>query len=92
MLAAADAQLGRTGECGRWRRTAGDHEAPQVLRGCGQQHLIFSPAQASQSKSVKLEDLLHVSKTHLDLLTLPARLVESLGFGQCAGDIAGVSY
>jgi hypothetical protein len=32
----ADAQLGRTGECGRWRRTAEElDEAPQVLSDCG---------------------------------------------------------
>ena len=41
MLPAADAQLRRTGECGRWRRTTEElDEAPQVLSGCGQQHLI----------------------------------------------------
>ena len=31
-----------------------------------------------------------MSKTHLDLFALPAGLFESLGFGQCAGDITGV--
>ena len=60
-------RLRRTGDCRRWRRAAEElDEAPQVLSGCGQD-LIFSPAQASQSKSVELEDSLHVSKTHLDL-------------------------
>jgi hypothetical protein len=31
-----------------------------------------------------------VSKAHLDLFALAARSFESLGLGQCAGDIAGV--
>jgi hypothetical protein len=79
------------GCCGRWRRSAKElDEAPQVLRDCGQYHFVFGPRQASQSKPVELEDSLHASKTHLDLFALPACLFESLGFGQCAGDVAGV--
>src|SRR6202012_1755470 len=66
-------RLRRTGDCCRWRRAAGElDEAPQVLSGCGQEHLSFSPAPASQSKSVELEDSLHVSKTHLDLFAFSA--------------------
>jgi hypothetical protein len=39
---------------------------------------------------VEPEDPLHVSKAHLDLFALAARSFESLSFGQCPGDIAGV--
>ena len=63
---------------------------PQVLSGCGQEHLIFGSAQAAQSQPIELKNALHVRKPHLDLFALPARLFESLGFGQGAGDIAGV--
>jgi hypothetical protein len=34
-------------------------KAPQVLRGCGQHHLILYPAQASQPKPIEFEDALH---------------------------------
>jgi hypothetical protein len=45
-------------------------KTPQVLRGCGQQHFVLCPAQASQAKPVELENTLHVRKSHLDLLAL----------------------
>jgi hypothetical protein len=57
-----------------WRRRGTTEEfgkTPQVQRGCGQQHLILYPAQASQAKPVELEDALHVCESHLDLLALP---------------------
>jgi len=37
------------------------------LCGGGQEHLIFSPAQAAQPQPVELKDALHVRKPHLDL-------------------------
>ena len=65
--------LSRTDECGRWRWAAAElDEAPQVLSGCGQQHLISDPAQASQPQPVELEDALHMRKLHLDLFAFPA--------------------
>ena len=80
-----------TGDCSRWRRTAEElDEAPQVLCGGGQEHLIFSPAQAAQPQPVELKDALHVRKPHLDLFALSTRLFVSFGLGQSAGDIAGI--
>jgi hypothetical protein len=45
---------------------------PQVLCSCGEQHLILGTAQATQPKPVELQDALHMSKPHLDLLALAA--------------------
>ena len=66
-------QLRRTSNHRQWRWTAKElDEPPQVLRGCGEQHLVPDAAQAAQSKSVEPEDALHMSKSHLDLLALAA--------------------
>src|SRR6266498_2695196 len=54
----------------RWGTAEEVNEPPQVLRGCGEQHLVPRAAQASQSKPVEPEDALHVRKSHLDLLAL----------------------
>jgi hypothetical protein len=65
--------LRRTGDWHQWWRPAEElDEAPQVLSGCGQQHLIFNPTQASQPQAVELEDALHMRKLHLDFFALPA--------------------
>ena len=66
-------RLRRASSCERWWGTAEQlDEPPQVLRGCGEQHLVPDAAQASQSKPVEPEDALHVCKPHLDLLALAA--------------------
>jgi hypothetical protein len=57
----------------RWRGTAEELGKPsQVLSSCREQHLVSGTAQASQPKSVELEDALHMSKLHLNLLALAA--------------------
>src|SRR6516165_4812385 len=57
----------------RWRRTAEKlSKPPQVLSSCGEQHCILGAAQATQPKPVELQDALHMSKPHLDLLALAA--------------------
>ena len=57
----------------RWRRTAEKlSKPPQVLCSCGEQHFILGAAQATQPKPVELQDALHMSKPHLDLLALAA--------------------
>ena len=61
----------RLHQASSYRRPAMAEEfskTPQVLRGCGQQHFVLCPAQASQAKPVELENTLHVRKSHLDLL------------------------
>ena len=61
----------------RWRGSTQQlGEALQVLRGCGQQHLVPHAAQASQAKPIEPEDALHVCKAHFDFFALPARLLE----------------
>ncbi len=61
--------------CDRWWRTIEEFsEPPQVLRHCGQ-------------KPIEFENALHVSKSHLDLLALPARLLE--GFRTSCGASTG---
>jgi hypothetical protein len=45
----------------RWGTAEELDEPPQVLRGGGEQHLISGTAQASQPKSVKPENALHVA-------------------------------
>src|SRR6516162_9454304 len=55
------------------RRTAEKlSKPPQVLCSCGKQHFILGAAQATQPKPVELQDALHMSKPHLDLLALAA--------------------
>src|SRR5262249_12467129 len=57
----------------RWRRTAEQlSKPPQVLCSCGEYAFIVSAAQATQPKPVELQDALHMSKPHLDLLALVA--------------------
>ena len=64
-------RLQRASDCDRrWGTAEEVNEPPQVLRGCGEQHLVPRAAQASQSKPVEPEDALHVRKSHLDLLAL----------------------
>src|SRR6516164_11581252 len=51
--------LRRTSRRRQWWRTANElDEPPQVLRGCGEQHLVSRAAQASQSKPVQPENAL----------------------------------
>ena len=57
-------------------------EPPQVLRGSCKQHFVSDAAQAQQPKPVEPESSLHTRKSHLDLLALPARLLESFRIGQ----------
>jgi hypothetical protein len=57
-------------------------EPPQVLRGSCKQHFVSDAAQAPQPKPVEPESSLHTRKSHLDLLALPARLLESFRIGQ----------
>src|SRR6516164_7453596 len=65
--------LRRTSRRRQWWRTANElDEPPQVLRGCGEQHLVSRAAQASQSKPVQPENALHMRKSHLDLLAFAA--------------------
>jgi len=45
---------------------------PQVLRGCGEYHLLLGTAQAPQPEPVEFQDALHMRKPHLDLLSLAA--------------------
>jgi hypothetical protein len=61
-------QLRRT-SCRQWRWIAQElSETAQVLRGRGEQHFVPGAAQAPQSKPVKLQDALHMRKSHLNLL------------------------
>ncbi len=55
---------------------------PEVLCHCGQQYFVFGVAQTPQSKPVEFENAPHVSKPHLDLLALPAGLLEGFRIGQ----------
>jgi hypothetical protein len=72
LSAASDATLsyaiGRHG----WDAANELGEAPEVLRGGGEQHFIPRTAQPSQSKPIEPENALHVRKPHLDLLALAA--------------------
>jgi prophage DNA circulation protein len=84
-------QLRRTGSGRDRRRTAEElDETPQVLRGCSEQHLIFYSTQAAQSKSIELQDALHVGKSHLDLLAFAARLLERLRISKRANTVSHV--
>src|SRR5215469_3332018 len=75
----------------QWWRTANElDEPPQVLRGCGEQHLVSCAAQASQSKPVQPENALHMRKSHLDLLAFAACLLEGLGVGQRPDPVAHI--
>jgi hypothetical protein len=66
-------RLGEANGGHRWRRTAEKlSKPPQVLCSCGEQHFILGAAQATQPKPVELQDALHMSKPHLDLLALAA--------------------
>src|SRR5258708_6777048 len=66
-----DGRLGWASSCERsWGTAEQLDESPQVLRGCGEQHLVPRAAQASQSKAVEPEDALHVRESHLDFLAL----------------------
>ena len=56
----------------RWGTAEELNEPPQVLRGCGEQHLVPRAAQASQSKPVKPENALHMCKSHLHLFAFAA--------------------
>ena len=57
-------------------------EPPQVLRGGCKQHFVPDAAQAPQPKPFEPEDSFHVCKSHLDLLSLAARLLECFRIGQ----------
>ncbi len=49
-------RLQRASDCDRrWGTAEEVNEPPQVLRGCGEQHLVPRAAQASQSKPVEPE-------------------------------------
>ena len=75
----------------RWRGSTQQlGEALQVLRGCGQQHLVPHAAQASQAKPIEPEDALHVCKAHFDFFALPARLLEGFRVGQGADAITHI--
>jgi len=50
----------------------------------------LSPAWAAQAKPTKLQNAFEMGKQHLDALATAARSFESVGLGQCSGDIAGV--
>jgi hypothetical protein len=79
------------GSCERWWGTAKQlDEAPEVLRGCCEQHLVPCAAQASPSKPAEPMDALHVRKSHLDLLALARRLLEGHRVGQGTDAVAHI--
>ena len=65
-------------------------EPPQILRGCGEQHLILGTAQAPQPKPVEPQDALHVREPHLDFLALAVRLLERFSVGENANVLSYV--
>src|SRR3984957_6135304 len=65
-------------------------EPPEVLRGCCQQHFVPDAAQAPQPETVEPENALHVRKSHLNLLALPAGLLEGFRVGQGADTISHI--
>jgi hypothetical protein len=60
-----------------------------LRNGC-ERELILSAAWAAQAKPTKPQNAFEVGKQHLNALAAATRLLESLGLGQCASDIAGV--
>ena len=72
------------GCCGhlRWSRTEPFRHSSKILRGRGQQELVFRSAWPAQSKPVKPENSFEVREEHLDLLALLARLAVGLGVGK----------
>ncbi len=83
--ASGTGHLGETNSGSQWWCTAEEFsEAPQVLRGGGEQDLISRAVQTTQPKPIEPEDALHMRKAHFDFLALPTRLVEGLGVGQRA--------
>ena len=67
----------------RWRGTAEKlGQPPQILRRCCEQHFVSGTTQAPQPKSIEPENAFHMSKSHLDFLTLAARLLEGFRIGQ----------
>lgn len=84
-------RLHEAGRCQRWRGTAEKPgEPPEVLRGCCQQHFVPDAAQAPQPETVEPENALHVRKSHLNLLALPAGLLEGFRVGQGADTISHI--
>ena len=64
-------RLRRASSCERrWGTAEQFDESFQVLRGCGEQHLVPGTAQSSQTEPVEPEDALHMCKPHLNLLAL----------------------
>jgi hypothetical protein len=64
--------------------------ASEVLRNGCERELILSTAWAAQPKPAKPQNAFEMGKQHLNALAAATRLLESLGLGRCASDIAGV--
>ncbi len=65
-------------------------EPPQVLSGGCEQHFVPDAAQAPQPEPVELENPFHRRKSHLNLFTFAARLLEGFRIGQCTDAIAHI--
>ena len=57
------------------------------MRDGGEQELIARTARSPQAQAVQFENALEVSEEHLDLLSLLARLLVTIGLGNLASDI-----
>ena len=73
-----------------WRSSDQFCKAAKVLRNGCERELILSTAWAAQPKPAKPQNAFEMGKQHLNALAAATRLLESLGLGQCASDIAGV--
>jgi hypothetical protein len=65
--------------------------ASEVLRNGCERELILSTAWAAQPKPAKPQNAFEMGKQHLNALAAATRLLESLGLGRCASDIAASS-
>jgi hypothetical protein len=62
----------------------------QVLGDDREREFVLRTARSAQPKPTEPEDVLEVSKQHLDPLAVAARLLEGLGVHERASDVAGV--
>ena len=74
-----------------WRGSAEElRQPPQVLRRCGEQHLVFRATEPAQPQPTELVDALHVGESDLHFLALAAGEPEGFGVGEGADVVAYV--